>query len=75
MTTVTISKKEYDELLAKRLRYEYLRQVIESDLFAPPPTQSRKAALGALKATGRYNRQFLESLKRGLRRSSHFRRP
>lgn len=36
MQTVTISKKEYEELIEKKLRYEHLHQIIEEDIFSPP---------------------------------------
>lgn len=71
MNTVTISKREYKDLVDARLRYEYLRQIVEGDLFSPPP-RSIKEILGAFRSTGRYNSKFLRSLERGLRRSSYF---
>jgi len=73
MSTVTISKKEYEKLLDQKLRFEYLRQIIEGDIFASPPTKSRKKIIGAFRNTKRYNGAFLASLERGLRRSSYFR--
>ena len=75
MTTIAVPKKEYKELLEKKLRYEYLRFVIEEELFSPPPTKNRKEVIAALKATKHYSHKFLESVSRGLRRSSYFRKP
>lgn len=72
MQTVTISKKEYEELIEKKLRYEYLHQIIESDIFSPPPTKDIKEIIGAFKKTGIYNQEFIDSLKKGLKRSVHF---
>ena len=72
MTTVTILKKEYQQLLDKALRYEYLRQLMEGDIFAPPPTRSSKKVIGAFKKTELYNQKFLKSLEKGLERSSYF---
>ncbi|OGY68896.1 MAG: hypothetical protein A2214_00140 [Candidatus Harrisonbacteria bacterium RIFOXYA1_FULL_48_8] len=72
MTTVTIPKKEYKELLDAKLHYEYLRQVMEGNVFAPPPTKDIKTIVKTLRETKRYNNQFLQSLKRGMRRSSYF---
>ncbi len=72
MQTVTISKKEYEELIEKKLRYEYLRQIIESDIFSPPPTKDIKEIINAFKKTGLYNQKFIGSLKKGLMRSSYF---
>lgn len=72
MNTVTIPKKEYKELVDRKLRYEYLRQIMEEDIFTPPPTRNSKEVLDVFKASGRYNKKFLESLKKGLKRSSYF---
>jgi hypothetical protein len=72
MATVTISKKEYRELLEKKLRYEYLRQIMEADIFAPPSTRNHKEILAALRKTKKYNQEFLQSVARGLERSSYF---
>ena len=72
MGTITISKKEYRELTEKKLRYEYLRRLIEEDVFSPPPTKSKKAVIVAFSKTNRYNEKFLKSLEKGLHHSSHF---
>jgi len=72
MATVTISKKEYQRLLERALRYEYLRQLLEEDIFAPPPTKNIKEIIKAFRATKRYNQKFLQSLAKGLKRSSYF---
>ncbi len=39
MENIIISKKQYQELLDKALRYEYLRHIMEEYIFAPPPTK------------------------------------
>ena len=72
MQTVTIPKKEYEELIEKKLRYEYLYQIIEGDIFSPPPTKDIKEIIDAFKKTGLYNQKFIDSLKKGLKRSSYF---
>jgi len=72
MGTITIRKKEYKELLDKKLKYEYLRQILEEDIFAPPPTRKVKSVLLAFKTTRRYSPQFLKSLGRALKRSAYF---
>ena len=72
MQTVTISKKQYEELIEKKLRYEYLHQIIESDIFSPPPTKDIKEIISAFKKTGLYNQKFIDSLKKGIKRSSYF---
>jgi hypothetical protein len=72
MQTVTISKKEYQELIEKKLRYEYLHQIIEEDIFSSPPTKDVKKIIKAFQETGLYNRKFIDSLEKGLKRSSYF---
>ena len=72
MPTVTIPKKEYQELVEKRLRYEHLRAMVEEEIFSPPPTRSRKEILKALKDVKKYPQEFLKSVARGLKRSPHF---
>ncbi|MBI3583498.1 MAG: hypothetical protein HY096_06045 [Nitrospinae bacterium] len=74
METVTISKKEYNELFDRKLRYEYLRQIIEEDIFAPPPTKKIEEIINAFKQTKHYKKEFLKSLEKGLRRSSYFKK-
>jgi hypothetical protein len=72
MTNIIISKKQYQELLDKALRYEYLRSIMEENIFAPPPTKDIKKIIRAFEKTGIYSKEFLRSLKKGLRRSSYF---
>ena len=76
MNTVTISKKEYQKLLEKALRYEYLQKIIKEkgDLFAPPPTRDIKEIMKSFKKTNFYSSQFLKSLEKGLGRSSYFKK-
>ncbi|MEK7657931.1 MAG: hypothetical protein AAB366_01930 [Patescibacteria group bacterium] len=74
MSIITISKKEYQKLLDKSLRYEYFRQLMENDIFSPPPTRYIAEIINAFKITKRYNRQFIEKLEKGLKRSSYFRK-
>lgn len=72
MQTVTISKKEYEELIEKKLRYEYLHRIIEEDIFSPPPTKDIKEIINAFKKSGLYNQKFIDSLEKGLKRSAYF---
>lgn len=74
MDRITIAKNEYERLIEAKLKYEYLRQVIEEDIFSPPPIKNIKEVVKAFKETGEYNSEFLKSLERGLKRSSYFRR-
>ena len=74
--TVTIPKKEYKELVVERdflrMRYDYLRSAVKNDIFSPPPTKNASVIIKDFKATGKYNKKFLESLEKGLLRSSYF---
>lgn len=72
MSTVTIPQKEYRELVEKKVRYEQLREFFEEDVFSPPPTKKVGDVIAAFRATGKYNKKFLESLERGLRYSLYF---
>lgn len=69
MDTITLPKTKYQQLLDRALRYEYLRQLMTEDIFAPPPTQNIKEVVGAFEETGLYNQKFLDSLEKGLSRS------
>ena len=71
MSTITVPKKEYTQLVEKALRYDYLKGIMEEDLFAPPSAKSVKKILAELKAQKKYNPAFLKSLERGLLRSSN----
>lgn len=72
MSNVTISKKEYDDLLDKKLRYEYMRQLLVGDYFSSPPTKKVSEAMKAFRESKRYNKEFLASLEKGLKRSAYF---
>ena len=72
MATITIPKIEYDILKKKAGLYEHIRTVMEKDIFASPPTADIKEVMDAFKNTKRYNKAFLNSLGKGLKRSSYF---
>ena len=72
MANVTIPKKEYQRLLDRALRYEYLRQILEGDIFTSPSTRNIKRVIKEFRATKLYNEEFLKSLAKGLKRSSYF---
>lgn len=72
MANITIPKNEYRKLVERALRYEYIRQLMEEDLFASPPTRNAKKIIEEFQKTGRYSQKFLESFEKGLRRSSYF---
>ncbi len=72
MANITISQKEYQQLLDTKLRYEYFRGIFDRNLFSPPPTKSGKTVISAFRKTGKYSEKFLKSLARGLKKSSYF---
>lgn len=72
MVTITISKKEYKKLLEKAFRYEYLRQILEEDIFLSPPIKDTSQIIKEFRATKKYNKKFLAGLAKGLKRSSYF---
>ncbi|MDI6591887.1 MAG: hypothetical protein QME61_03070 [Patescibacteria group bacterium] len=74
--TVTISKKEYQRLLERALRYEYLQKIIKekADIFGPPLIRNIKEIMRAFRETKLYSPQFLKSLEKGLKRSSYFKK-
>jgi hypothetical protein len=72
MTTVTVSKSEYDILKAQASAYRQLVKVAVLENEITPPTRSKSKVLEAFKKTGKYNKEFLISLKKGLSRSSFF---
>lgn len=72
MINITVPKKEYQKLVEKALRYEYVRQIMEGDLFASPPTKNIGEIIGEFRKTRRYDQKFLESLEKGLKHSSYF---
>lgn len=74
MSTVTISRTEYKKLKDDSARYESVRRFVENDIFSPPPTRDAKVVMRSFEATGRYSKKFLESLQRGLARSSYFKK-
>mgnify|MGYP001558801314 CR=1 FL=1 len=71
INTINIPQKEYEELVEARMRY-YLRHTIASDIFSPPPTKNVGTVIKGFKKTGKYNQKFIESLQKGLSRSSYF---
>lgn len=74
MSTITISKKEYSDLMEKKLRYDYLQQLMKENIFSSSPTKNIKEVISAFQKTKRYNANFIKSLEKGLSRSSYFRK-
>ena len=74
--TITISKKEYQKVLERALRYEYLWQILKEkeDIFVPPPIRNIKEVIKSFRETKLYSPEFLRSLEKGLKRSSYFKK-
>ena len=75
MDTITLPQKEYQKLLEKAFRYDYLTELVKDreNIFTSPPTRSVKEAIKSFRATKLYSPDFLRSLAKGLKRSSYFR--
>ncbi len=74
MSAITIPKKEYQRLVDKAFRYEYLRQIMEEDIFASPLIRDVEKIIKEFKKTNLYNEKFLKSLEYGLKNSSYFKK-
>ncbi|MBI2050546.1 MAG: hypothetical protein HYT31_01955 [Parcubacteria group bacterium] len=70
--SVTLTKREYEDLLDAKLRFEFLRHTLTDDVFSPPPTRDAGEVVRAFKETSKYSEQFFERLEYSLARSSHF---
>ena len=70
MPSVNIPQKQYQELVDKSLRFEYLKLVFTENVFSPPPTKNADEIVGHFAATKKYSKKFLQNLRSGLARSS-----
>ena len=68
-TKITIPKDEYQRLQQIAKRYDTIRNVVESDFFAEPPTKNVGKIIGEFRKTELYNESFLRSLAKGLKES------
>ena len=72
----TLRVEELVELIRKTVREELsglLRESISDDLAAlPPPLRDTDVIIAKMKATGKYNKKFLASLRKGMMRSQTF---
>lgn len=74
MNTITVPKREYENLVERALRYDYLKQAMTNDIFSAPPIKSAKVVISAFKKTKLHKPAFIVSLEKGLVRSSYFRK-
>ncbi|MDO8576026.1 MAG: hypothetical protein Q7R90_01795 [bacterium] len=72
MITVTVSKTKYETLKKEAAAYRKIVSAAGVDLFNSPPTRDARKVVTAMKETGRYSKKFLDSLAKGLARSSYF---
>ena len=70
--TITVSKSEYRYLKDIKKKYEVIQQMVSTDLFKEPPTRDVKKVMKDFRASGFYNKDFLNSLEQGLKESSYF---
>ncbi len=74
MTTITLPKVRYRELKRKAHAYDSILRFIEGDFFSPPPIRSTRRILSEFEKIGKYKKEFLKSLGKGLMRSSYFKK-
>ena len=72
MTTVTISRTQYEVLKRRAVAYERVIAAASEDIFSTPPTRAVKKVMQEFKDTKRYSTAFLNSLEKGLSRSTYF---
>ena len=72
MSTVTIPKTKYETLKRDATAYRQIISAAGTSLFNSPPTRDAKKIIAAMKETGRYSKKFLDSLAKGLARSTYF---
>ena len=72
MSTVTITKTQYEVLKRRAAAYDRIITAAREDIFSPPPTRDRKEVMREFRATKKYSEAFLKSFEKGLSRSSYF---
>ena len=74
MDTITIPKKQYQSLMERALRYDYLAGIIskKENIFASPPTRVAERGMDGLGETQLYSTSFWAGLEKGLKRSDYF---
>ncbi len=72
MTTVTLPKVKYLELKERAEAFDRMIAGVNPSLFFIPTEKSRKKIVSGFSRTGLYNKNFLNSLARGIKRSPFF---
>ena len=72
MSTITLPRTEYINLKSRAEAFDKMVAEIQPSLLFAPTEKSRKKVITEFSKTKLYNKKFLESLNRGLKRSSFF---
>ena len=72
MSNVTIPKTEYEDLKERAVAYERMLEAAQGPFSLTPPEKSRRKIISAFKKVGKYNKNFITSLSKGLKRSNYF---
>jgi len=72
MVTVTLPKIEYLNLKKRAEAFDKMIAGINPSFFFIPLEKSRKKIISEFSRTKLYNREFLKSLEKGLKRSTFF---
>ena len=72
MNTISVPRSEYEMLKAQATAYVRLLKSVATESIVTPPTRSRSMVMKELKKIGKYNKNFLKSLEKGLEESTFF---
>ena len=72
MTTITLPKIEYLNLKKRAEAFDKMVSGINPSFFFVPAEKSRRRIISDFSKTKLYNKKFLKSLEKGLKRSSFF---
>jgi len=77
-TVASLSVSELVELIRKTIRDEFADWFVVTNGNAiqptPPPIRDIDTVIARMEATGKYNKKFLTSLRKGMERSETFKR-
>ncbi len=78
----SLSVEELTELIRQTIRTELSEMLRAAELNGgddlnptPPPVRDIDSVIARMQATGKYNKRFLASLRKGLQRSQTFQQP
>ncbi|HAS84516.1 MAG TPA: hypothetical protein DCS23_00360 [Candidatus Yonathbacteria bacterium] len=70
--TISLSKTEYVDLTSRAKAYDMIVSLVQKEVSFVPPVRSTKKIISELKKTERYSQDFLKSVEKGFKRSTHF---